>query len=66
MRRYLRDVNIDWGQQLKTVKQYLDVNHSPDCWLPISQMVPYSLGITASGVTAPPSQAACGGSTFRW
>ena len=29
---YLSDANIDWGQQLKTVKLYLDQNHIHDCW----------------------------------
>ena len=26
VRRYLSDANVDWGQQLKTVRQYLDQN----------------------------------------
>ena len=30
--RYLSDSNVDWGQQLKSVKQYLDQNHVTDCW----------------------------------
>lgn len=30
--RYLSDANVDWGQQLKSVKQYLDQNHVTDCW----------------------------------
>ncbi|AXC15918.1 hypothetical protein ACPOL_6706 [Acidisarcina polymorpha] len=30
--RYLSDANVDWGQQLKAVKQYLDQNHIQDCW----------------------------------
>lgn len=30
--RYLSDANTDWGQQLKSVKRYLDVNHITDCW----------------------------------
>ncbi|WP_419804424.1 glycosyltransferase family 39 protein [Terriglobus sp.] len=32
VRRYLSDANVDWGQQLKTVKQYLDTNHITNCW----------------------------------
>jgi tetratricopeptide (TPR) repeat protein len=30
--RYLSDANTDWGQQLKSVKRYLDENHIKDCW----------------------------------
>ena len=30
--KYLSDSNVDWGQQLKTVKQYLDQRHVNDCW----------------------------------
>jgi tetratricopeptide (TPR) repeat protein len=30
--RYLSDANVDWGQQLKSVKQYLDKNHITNCW----------------------------------
>lgn len=30
--RYLSDSNVDWGQQLKAVKQYLDQNHIQNCW----------------------------------
>ena len=30
--RYLSDANVDWGQQLKAVKLYLDRNHITDCW----------------------------------
>ncbi len=29
---YLSDANVDWGQQLKAVKQYLDQNHITNCW----------------------------------
>jgi hypothetical protein len=32
VRNYLSDANVDWGQQLKTVKQYLDQNHITNCW----------------------------------
>ena len=30
--RYLSDANVDWGQQLKAVKQYLADNHITNCW----------------------------------
>ncbi|HSE33868.1 MAG TPA: glycosyltransferase family 39 protein [Pyrinomonadaceae bacterium] len=30
--RYLTDSNSDWGQQLKSVKQYLDQRRVKDCW----------------------------------
>ncbi len=30
--KYLSDANVDWGQQLKSVKQYLDDNHITNCW----------------------------------
>ena len=30
--RYLSDANVDWGQQLKAVKQYLGQNHVSNCW----------------------------------
>jgi hypothetical protein len=30
--KYLTDSNSDWGQQLKTVKQYLDGRGVKDCW----------------------------------
>ncbi len=30
--RYLSDANVDWGQQLKAVKHYLDRNHITNCW----------------------------------
>lgn len=30
--RYLSDANVDWGQQLKAVKLYLDNNHITNCW----------------------------------
>ena len=30
--RYLSDSNVDWGQQLKSVKRYLDQRHVKDCW----------------------------------
>ena len=30
--RYLSDANVDWGQQLKAVKHYLDTHHITNCW----------------------------------
>jgi hypothetical protein len=31
--RYLSDANVDWGQQLKGVKHYLDQRGIKDCWM---------------------------------
>jgi 4-amino-4-deoxy-L-arabinose transferase-like glycosyltransferase len=30
--KYLSDSNADWGQQLKSIKTYLDQRHVKDCW----------------------------------
>ncbi len=30
--RYLTDSNVDWGQQLKATKKYLDLRGVKDCW----------------------------------
>jgi hypothetical protein len=30
--KYLSDSNVDWGQQLKSVKTYLDQRHGKNCW----------------------------------
>lgn len=30
--RYLSDANVDWGQQLKAAKIYLDQRHVTNCW----------------------------------
>ncbi|HEX6805266.1 MAG TPA: phospholipid carrier-dependent glycosyltransferase [Terriglobales bacterium] len=30
--KYLSDSNVDWGQQLKAVKKYLDSRHVQNCW----------------------------------
>jgi len=30
--KYLSDANVDWGQQLKSVKMYLDRRGMKDCW----------------------------------
>lgn len=31
--KYLSDANVDWGQQLKAVKLYIDKNHITNCWI---------------------------------
>jgi 4-amino-4-deoxy-L-arabinose transferase-like glycosyltransferase len=31
--KYLGDANVDWGQQLKSAKQYLDSHGIKDCWI---------------------------------
>ena len=31
--RYLGDANVDWGQQLKAVKQYVDARGIKECWM---------------------------------
>jgi hypothetical protein len=31
--RYLSDANVDWGQQLKAVKRYVDQRGIKDCWM---------------------------------
>ncbi len=46
--RYLSDANVDWGQQLKTVKQYLDTNHITHCWFayfPDGAVAPEDYGV---------------------
>jgi hypothetical protein len=30
--KYLSDSNVDWGQQLKSIKTYLDQRHAKNCW----------------------------------
>lgn len=30
--RYLSDSNVDWGQQLKSIKHYVDQRHVKNCW----------------------------------
>jgi hypothetical protein len=30
--KYLSDSNVDWGQQLKSIKTYLDQRHVQNCW----------------------------------
>ncbi len=30
--RYLSDANVDWGQQLKDVKRYVEAHHVTNCW----------------------------------
>ncbi len=49
VRRYLSDSNVDWGQQLKTVKQYLDANHISNCWFayfPDGAVEPQDYGVS--------------------
>ena len=31
--KYLGDANVDWGQQLKSTKKYLDSHGIKDCWI---------------------------------
>ena len=47
--RYLSDANVDWGQQLKAVRAYLEVNHVTDCWFgyfPDGAIEPSDYGIS--------------------
>ncbi len=56
VRRYLSDANVDWGQQLKTVKQYLDQRHDPDCWFayfPDGAVQPEDYGIHCHRLPTP-------------
>jgi hypothetical protein len=56
VRRYLSDSNVDWGQQLKTVKQYLDRNHITDCWFayfPDGAVQPADYGIACKRLPTP-------------
>ena len=56
VRRYLSDANVDWGQQLKTVKQYLDQNHDPSCWFayfPDGAVQPQDYGIRCRRLPTP-------------
>ncbi len=56
VRRYLSDANVDWGQQLKTVKQYLDQNHIADCWFayfPDGAVEPADYGIPCKRLPTP-------------
>ena len=56
VRRYLSDANVDWGQQLKTVKQYLDRNHVSNCWFayfPDGAVQPQDYGIFCKRLPTP-------------
>ncbi|WP_263366875.1 ArnT family glycosyltransferase [Edaphobacter bradus] len=56
VRRYLSDANVDWGQQLKTVKQYLDQNHISNCWFayfPDGAVQPIDYGIHCKRLPTP-------------
>ncbi|WP_157478396.1 glycosyltransferase family 39 protein [Granulicella tundricola] len=56
VRHYLSDANVDWGQQLKTVKQYLDQQHDPDCWFayfPDGAVQPQDYGIHCHRLPTP-------------
>ncbi len=56
VRHFLSDANVDWGQQLKTVKQYLDQNHDPECWFayfPDGAVLPENYGIRCHRLPTP-------------
>jgi hypothetical protein len=56
VRRYLSDANVDWGQQLKDVKQYLDQNHITNCWFayfPDGAVQPQDYGIQCHRLPTP-------------
>ena len=56
VRRYLSDANVDWGQQLKTVKQYLDQKHEPECWFayfPDGAVKPQDYGVPCRRLPTP-------------
>lgn len=56
VRRYLSDANVDWGQQLKAVKSYLDRNHITDCWFayfPDGAVQPQDYGIECHRLPTP-------------
>ncbi len=56
VRHYLSDANVDWGQQLKTVKAYLDQNHDPECWFayfPDGAVQPQDYGIRCHRLPTP-------------
>lgn len=53
---YLSDSNVDWGQQLKIVRQYLDSNHIQDCWFayfPDGAVTPQDYGISCRRLPTP-------------
>lgn len=56
VRNYLSDANVDWGQQLKAVKQYLDQNHVTNCWFayfPDGAVQPQDYGINCHRLPTP-------------
>ena len=56
VRRYLSDANVDWGQQLKTVKAYLDRNRISDCWFayfPDGAVEPRDYGVRCRRLPTP-------------
>lgn len=56
VRRYLSDANVDWGQQLKTVQQYLAQHHNPECWFayfPDGAVQPQDYGIHCHRLPTP-------------
>ena len=56
VRRYLSDSNVDWGQQLKTVRSYLDRNHIEECWFayfPDGAVEPQDYGIPCKRLPTP-------------
>ena len=56
VRRVLSDANVDWGQQLKGVKQYLDANHITNCWFayfPDGAVLPSDYGIACKRLPTP-------------
>jgi Dolichyl-phosphate-mannose-protein mannosyltransferase len=56
VRKYLSDANVDWGQQLKTVRQYLDQNHISNCWFayfPDGAVQPQDYGIHCQRLPTP-------------
>ena len=56
VRQYLSDANVDWGQQLKTVKQYLATNHIANCWFayfPDGAVEPRDYGVDCKRLPTP-------------
>ncbi len=56
VRRYLSDANVDWGQQLRAVKQYIGANGVTDCWFgyfPDGAVLPSDYGIDCKRLPTP-------------
>ena len=56
VRNYLSDANVDWGQQLKAVKLYLDTNKIQDCWFayfPDGAVQPEDYGVDCHRLPTP-------------